>query len=72
MKTNKPLISISVGPFMILFFIFLVLKLCGIIGWSWWWVFCPLWAIPVFFVGFIVSWMVFIAIVALIELIFRR
>jgi hypothetical protein len=27
----------------VLFLIFLVLKLCGIIGWSWWWVTCPLW-----------------------------
>ena len=27
----------------ILFCIFLVLKLCGIISWSWWWVTCPLW-----------------------------
>lgn len=22
---------------------FLVLKLCGVIGWSWWWVTAPLW-----------------------------
>ena len=26
-----------------LFFIFLVLKLCGVIKWSWWWVTAPLW-----------------------------
>ena len=25
---------------------FIVLKLCGVIGWSWWWVLAPLW-IPV-------------------------
>ncbi len=23
----------------------LVLKLCGVIAWSWWWVFSPLWCI---------------------------
>jgi hypothetical protein len=23
---------------------FIVLKLCGVIGWSWWWVLAPLWA----------------------------
>ena len=23
--------------------IFLVLKLCNVITWSWWWVFAPLW-----------------------------
>lgn len=22
---------------------FIVLKLCGVIGWSWWWVLAPLW-----------------------------
>jgi hypothetical protein len=27
----------------ILFVIFLMLKLCGIITWSWWWVVSPLW-----------------------------
>lgn len=30
----------------IIFCIFLILKLCGVIAWSWWWVTCPLWAIP--------------------------
>ena len=22
---------------------FIVLKLCGVINWSWWWVLCPTW-----------------------------
>lgn len=30
----------------LLFVAFLVLKLCGVITWSWWWVFSPLW-IPI-------------------------
>lgn len=25
------------------FLVFLTLKLCGIIAWSWWWVLAPLW-----------------------------
>ena len=25
------------------FIVFLVLKLCGVIDWSWWWVTAPLW-----------------------------
>lgn len=33
--------SISLGT--ILFVVFLVLKLCGTITWSWWWVTAPLW-----------------------------
>lgn len=31
------------------FLTFLVLKLCGVIAWSWWWVFSPLWATFVLF-----------------------
>lgn len=27
----------------ILFVVFLILKLCGTICWSWWWVTAPLW-----------------------------
>ena len=23
--------------------IFVILRLCGVIAWSWWWVFSPLW-----------------------------
>lgn len=35
----------------VLFFIFLVLKLTGIIGWSWWWVTAPLWAAAALLLG---------------------
>lgn len=27
----------------VLFIVFLVLKLCGVIAWSWWWITAPLW-----------------------------
>ena len=27
----------------ILLIVFIVLKLCGVIDWSWWWVLSPLW-----------------------------
>lgn len=33
----------SIGLPGILFVVFLVLKLVGVISWSWWWVTCPLW-----------------------------
>ncbi len=35
--------SSGVGFFGLLFIVFLVLKLTGIIKWSWWWVTAPLW-----------------------------
>lgn len=27
----------------LLFLVFMTLKLCGVINWSWWWVTAPLW-----------------------------
>lgn len=36
----------GIGIWGILFVVFLVLKLCGTIDWSWWWVTAPLW-IPI-------------------------
>lgn len=35
-------INIDIG---LLFLVFLVLKLCKVINWSWWWVTAPLWGI---------------------------
>ena len=44
----------------VVFLIFLVLKLMGIIAWSWWWVTLPLWGpyILAFGFGFFVTFLV--------------
>ena len=42
MSDNKSTGGIGLG--MILFLIFMVLKLTNNIDWSWWWVTAPLWA----------------------------
>lgn len=51
----------GIGFSTVLFLIFLVLKLCNVISWSWWWVTAPLWVpialfiaicLIVFLVGF--------------------
>jgi hypothetical protein len=44
--SNKQNTSGGIGIGMILFLIFMTLKLTGFINWSWWWVTAPLW-IPV-------------------------
>jgi hypothetical protein len=44
--SNKQNASGGIGIGMILFLIFMTLKLTGFINWSWWWVAAPLW-IPV-------------------------
>ncbi len=33
----------GVSFFGLLTIAFIVLKLCGVINWSWWWVFAPIW-----------------------------
>ena len=40
----------SIGLPTIVFVVFLILKLCNIIDWSWWWVTAPIW-IPIAVVG---------------------
>jgi membrane protein YdbS with pleckstrin-like domain len=51
MKNNNNEVNVSIGGGFsgLLFIAFLILKLCNIITWSWWWVTAPLW-IPVAFV----------------------
>jgi hypothetical protein len=46
---SKESSSSGIGIGMVLFLIFMVLKLTNHIDWSWWWVTSPLW-IPVLFV----------------------
>jgi phosphoglycerol transferase MdoB-like AlkP superfamily enzyme len=40
----------GIGTLGLLGIAFVVLKLCHVIDWSWWWVTCPFWAVPAFVV----------------------
>ena len=40
---NKESSSDGIGVFGLLGVAFVVLKLTGVIDWSWWWVTCPFW-----------------------------
>lgn len=43
-NVNKtPYIGVSIGD--VLQIVFIVLKLCGVIDWSWWWVLSPTWIV---------------------------
>lgn len=46
----------GIGLSGVLLIVFIVLKLCGVIAWSWWWILCPLW-IP------IAIWLILVAII---------
>lgn len=45
MEDNKKNIEVSIAPSLpvLLTVAFIVLKLCGVISWSWLWVLSPLW-----------------------------
>lgn len=43
MTDTKRRVSVGLGFTEVLFLVFLVLKLTGTIGWSWWYVTAPLW-----------------------------
>ena len=45
----------GLGFSIILFLIFLVLKLCNVITWSWWWVTSPLWTGAILYILFLVG-----------------
>ena len=49
MSRNSNIVDLDLG----VFFVFLACKLCGVIDWSWWWVFSPLW-IPL--AGAVIMW----------------
>lgn len=51
MKNNNNEVNVSIGGGFsgLLFIAFLILKLCNVITWSWWWVTAPLW-MPVAFI----------------------
>lgn len=37
---------------------FIVLKLCGVINWNWWWVLCPAWGSIVLAILFLAIYLV--------------
>ena len=52
--------SKGMGLDVILTIVFVVLKLCGVIAWSWWWVFSPIW----------ISWSIVIVLLVILTIFF--
>lgn len=50
---------------MILFIVFVVLKLCKVITWSWWWVTSPLWIMGLIIIAAMILYIVIFIIVEL-------
>lgn len=62
MSTSTTAVSGGVGPCFVIFIVFMILKLVGVINWSWWWVLAPLW-IPI---GIVIAVLVVIFAIALV------
>ena len=63
MKDSKSTSGGSIGFTGLLTIAFIVLKLCNIINWSWWWVLSPLWIS----IGLVFAVLIVIILVALIK-----
>jgi hypothetical protein len=51
----------GIGVLGLLGVVFVTLKLCGVIDWSWWWVTAPFWGGFALLLAILVIWMVCIA-----------
>jgi hypothetical protein len=54
------------------FIVFLVLKLCGVIDWSWWWVTAPLWGPFALLIAGLFIYIMIAAIIALVRYCIRK
>lgn len=54
------------------FIVFLVLKLCGVIDWSWWWVTAPLWGPFALLIAGLFIYIMIAVIIALVRYYIRK
>lgn len=66
-KENQVVVSGGIGFFEALGLIFIVLKLCGVIDWSWWWVLAPIWMPVALVLGIIIIFAIIIGIMSLFD-----
>jgi phosphoglycerol transferase MdoB-like AlkP superfamily enzyme len=69
MKDKSVNVSGGISLSGLTFIVFLVLKLCNVIDWSWWWVTAPLWG-P--FALLIAGLLIYIVIIALVRYCIRK
>ncbi len=64
-KTEVKVSSGNLSTLGLLGIVFVVLKLCGVVGWSWWWVTAPFWGGVVLAAAFMALMLVGAILVAL-------
>jgi hypothetical protein len=68
MGNNSSCCTVSLYPFLIATLVLLILKLCGVMTYSWFWVFSPLLIVPAFFMTWLVVGLLAILIMFIVEL----
>ena len=58
MSNNVQKVSLNFGE--VLLIAFIVLKLCGVIDWSWWWVLSPFWIPLIIVIILLIIFMIFL------------
>ncbi len=54
MPNNNVVVGFGFSFPSLLFLLFLTLKLVGVITWSWWWIFAPIWIPTVVVLGLVI------------------
>ena len=68
MENNRSGCSISLSLFLIATLVLLILKLCGVMTYSWFWVISPLLIAPAFFMTWLVIGLLVLLIMFIVEL----
>jgi hypothetical protein len=68
MGNNRSCCTVSLYLFLIATLVLLILKLCGVMTYSWFWVFSPLLIVPAFFMTWLVVGLLAILIMFIVEL----
>ena len=56
-KQTKTLISFNFGWSFVLFLVFMTLRLCEVVDWSWWWITAPLWVPLALWIAVVIIWL---------------
>lgn len=76
MSNNNSGSAGGIGLLSALFLVFLTLKLCSVIDWSWWWVTAPLWGPTIIVLGIIglmgIAFVMLVSLGAIIQLISKK
>jgi membrane protein YdbS with pleckstrin-like domain len=72
MKDKSVNVSGGISLSGLTFIVFLVLKLCGVIDWSWWWVTAPLWGPFALLIAGLFIYIIIAVIIALVRYCIRK